>query len=118
MKDIGEERDVKSAIDKARSAQDSRDIVIRVLCGERGGRDFLWWILEQGSPYSSAMRYDEQGRGDQMRTAYAAGWHDLGALIMQEVMRADSAGYVRMLTENRNVEELERLNARRSDTDN
>ena len=102
--------------DKLAQAAAGRGIVIRALCEHRGGRDFLWWLMEQGSPFTSSFRVDEQGRGDPMRTAYAEGWRGLGTCILGEIMEASPQGYVLMLTENRNVKTLEKKNDR-TDTD-
>ena len=44
-----------------------------------------------------------------MRTSYVEGWRGLGTLIMSEIMDASPSGYVLMLTENRNVKEVENV---------
>lgn len=106
----------QSSIDKNQvklaEAKAGRAVVIRALCGHREGRNFLWWLCEQGAPYASSMRFDSSERGDPMRTSYAEGWRGLGTLILGEIMNASPSGYVLMLTENRNVETLEKQNGR------
>lgn len=108
--DIGEQREVDQRKSKLKELVAGRDMAIRALCQHRQGRDLLWFFMESANPYDSSMRYDDTGRGDAMRTSYAEGFRGHGTMLMAEVMRADPNAYVLMLTENRNIKELEKVN--------
>lgn len=111
---VAEAKEVKKQEEKLIALRDSRRAQICLLCNSRMGRDLLWWLCEQGSPFNSSLRWDANERGDPMRTAYAEGWRGLGSLILGEIMEAAPQGYVLMLSENRNVKELENINGRPS----
>lgn len=102
---IAEQREVDQKKSQSDGARASRATTIRALCQHRDGRDFLWWLMEQGSPFTCDLRFSEDGRTDIGRTGYASGWRGLGTLILGEVMDASPQGYVLMLTENRNLKE-------------
>ena len=114
---VSEQAEVDKNAEKLRQEKASRAVVIRALCEHRGGRDWLWWLAEQGSPFASSMRFDSSERADPVRIGYAEGWRGLGTLILGEIMDASPNGYVLMLTENRNVKTLETMNVRPSTDD-
>jgi hypothetical protein len=105
--DIGEPREVEQRRAKIKEVETGRHMAIRALCQHRQGRDLLWWAIESANPFTSSMRYDVHERGDPMRTAYAEGFRGHGTMIMAEVMTADPAAYMLMVSENRNIKELE-----------
>lgn len=108
MPDIGDEAQVNKRASKLQQLVAGREMTIRALCLHRQGRDLLWFFIESANPYDSSMRYDDTGRGDAMRTSYAEGFRGHGTMLMAEVMRADPNSYITMLTENRNVKEVEK----------
>lgn len=115
MADIGDEKQVNERASKLQDLAKGRAMALRAMCLHRQGRDLLWFFMESANPYDSSMRYDDTGRGDAMRTSYAEGFRGHGTMIMGEVMRADPNAYVLMLTENRNLKEMETTNVRDSD---
>ena len=110
MTDLGDEELVSNRAKDLEARAEERKRQICLLCNSRLGRNFLWWLCEQGSPFATSMRYDDTNRADPMRVAYAEGWRGLGSLILAEIMEAAPNGYVLMLSENRNVKTMESLN--------
>lgn len=89
--------------DKIRKDQVLRDDTIRAMCSHRNGRDFLWWLLEQGNTFGVAFAVDDGGRHDAGKSAFLAGKQSYGRLVLDEILRAAPEAYLTMTKENRTV---------------
>lgn len=101
--------------DKIRRDQAVRDNTLRALCAHKDGRDFLWWLLEQGNTFGVAFATDSAGRHDTGLSAFLAGKQSYGRLVLDEILRAAPEAYLSMTKENRMVKNDNRNNSGNSD---
>lgn len=95
--------DDKDAGKRARKEQAfAREVSLRIdtaithISGTREGREFLWWLMQQGrvgsQPYSA----------NALNTAFACGELNVGNAILARLISVDPAIYVRMQQEQLN----------------
>lgn len=102
MPDYGDERVVNAERAQAGRELQRRQIHWRRLMADRAGRDFVWWLLEQGHIFASSYRGDNA-----LQMAWREGQRALILPIMHEIIAADAANYTLMTVEHSNVEKVD-----------
>lgn len=95
--DIEAQRLAKAARKIATLEESMMDKAISALAESAEGRLFLWWLLQQGrvgtQPFTS----------NALTTAFQCGELNIGNIILERIIRADPAIYVRLQQENMNA---------------
>lgn len=91
----------QSEIDRRKGQQEHsarmRQVTLKAILSHREGRDFFWWLLEQGNVHG------ETFSPDPYISAYAQGARSYGKKVLDEVLRTDANAYLIMIKENREI---------------
>lgn len=97
------EKQVNDQKSEAGRRQLGQRIAIKALAQHKDGRDFLWWLLEQGNTFGVAFAVGPDGRHDAGASAFMAGKQAYGCLVRDEIIATDPNIFLDLVKENRRV---------------